>query len=436
MGTERIHFQLEPGTLIQEEGGFFEKGHPEYMSDFRFYPVKKNDILYNTDPMWEFAVSFYTEQVEERLIYTYCYQEEENWARYAGKKEKRKWFNKNWRVEENGWIRLSVRRKDLKVLTKEDRQSAEMALYLECAEKEEEKKYYVKEIQKTVDTVRNLRDDACLVLGLMTDSHYVINGKWEESMENLRAVSDKTGFDAMIHLGDLTDGMVPLEITKEYAGKVMDDLRSLGVPLYLTLGNHDSNYFHGNPEWMTREEQSRFYLGRETPWYYQDFEKQGLRCLFLYSFDHREKVRYGFPMEEVEWVEKILGETPEGNGVLVFSHVPLLPEMHYWSSEIRNSGEMLNVLEKYVNSGGRILGYIHGHNHADQINLTYQFPIISIGCAKCEDFKDKKPRDSITYDRKRGTVTQELWDILLVNMRKNCLDFVGFGAGEDRRIEV
>ena len=120
----------------------------------------------------------------------------------------------------------------------------------------------------------------------------------------------------------------------------------------------------------------------------------------------------------------------------MFSHVPLLPEMHYWSSEIRNSGEMLNVLEKYVNSGGRILGYIHGHNHADQINLTYQFPIISIGCAKCEDFKDKKPRDSITYDRKRGTVTQELWDILLVNMRKNCLDFVRFGAGEDRRIEV
>lgn len=88
-------------------------------------------------------------------------------------------------------------------------------------------------------------------------------------------------FDAMIHPGDLTDGMVSLAITKEYVSKVMEDLHTLQVPVYLALGNHDSNYFHNNQEWMDEEAQSKYYLGRQSPWYHVDFEKQSLRYLFL-----------------------------------------------------------------------------------------------------------------------------------------------------------
>ena len=141
-------------------------------------------------------------------------------------------------------------------------------------------------------------------------------------------------------------------------------------------------------------------------------------------------------MEEVEWVEKVLAETPKEYSVLVFSHVPLLAEMHFWSKKIRNSGEMLEALEEYVRQGGRILAYIHGHNHADQTYNERKFPIISIGCAKCEDFKDKKPEGAVTYDRKMGTVTQELWDVMVVDVEKGRMEFIRFGAGEDREINV
>ena len=51
---------------------------------------------------------------------------------------------------------------------------------------------------------------------------------------------------------------------------------------------------------------------------------------------------------------------------------------------------------------------------------------------KSEDFKDKKPAEAVTYDRKMGTVTQELWDTLIVNKGK--ISFIRFGAGEDRVI--
>lgn len=95
---------------------------------------------------------------------------------------------------------------------------------------------------------------------------------------------------------------------------------------------------------------------------------------------------------------------------------------------------MLGILENYVRNGGKILGYIHGHNHADQINKEKKFPIISIGCAKCEDFKDKKPEGAVTYDKKMGTVTQELGDVLVVDPQNGKMDFVRFGAGENRSI--
>lgn len=432
---EHVRFQFELGASFQNETGFWAKNHPEWMADFHFYQVTNGDKIVCSDSTFCYGIASYLPKVEERLIYTYCYQQEENWSSYAGDFSTDNLRCDDSTILQDGWIRIAVRRKDGGMLTPNDLNEAKKAFILIRQERiYQEKAYYKQEIARTIQSVIEKRGKSCLTFGLMADSHYVINGGWEDSVANLRAVNSRVGFDAMIHLGDLTDGMVPLAITKEYTKKVMEDLQSLKFPVYLTLGNHDSNYFHNNPEWMDEQEQSRHYLNRQEPWYYVDFEKQKLRCLFLHSFNHREKIRYGFPMKEVEWVEEVLADTPERYKILVLSHVPLLAEMHYWSKEIRNSGEMLQVLEGYVNQGGCILAYIHGHNHADQICYEKKFPIVSIGCAKCEDVKDIKPVGAVTYDRKMGTVTQELWDVMVVDVEKGKIRFVRFGAGEDREI--
>lgn len=433
-------FSFEEGACFQPETGFFEKGHPQWMADFHFYEVSTGDrIIYDKtlcgNGIYQYGIASYSAQVEERLIYTYCYQKEENWSMYRGDFSPDGLSGGSEMILEDGWIRLAVRRKDGAEITGEDRRVVTKVLRLLRKEKVYQKKeYYRPEIAQTIRTVAEKRKENSLVFGLMADSHYVINGGWEDSIANLQEVARGTKFDAVIHLGDLTDGMVPLAITKEYTEKVMRDLHSLQVPVYLVLGNHDSNYFQGNPEWMGEEEQSQYYLNRENPWYYVDFEEQNLRCLFLHSFNHREKVRYGFPEEELKWAENTLSETPKEYCVLIFSHVPLLPEMHFWSKEIRNSDKMLEIFEEYVRQGGIILAYLHGHNHADQICYERSFPIVSIGCAKCEYFKDKKPEGATTYDRKPGTVTQELWDVMVVDVKDGKLEFVRFGAGEDRTV--
>ena len=434
--TEYIHLLFELGAFIDENSGFYRDGNDQSMADFRFYRVNPGDRLINNDPKYEYNLKGYSEEVEESWIYTYSYQGEENWASYQKKFCEDKWHEAEYIIARSGWIRITVRRSDRSELKEEDRIAAQEAISL-IRQKEEyrRKDYYKKEIRKTVRTVMKKQKQGSLIFGLMTDSHYVVNSGWNDSVANLHAVNDKVKFNAMIHLGDLTDGMIPLKVTKEYVDNIMKDLKGLGVPVYLTLGNHDSNYFRNNPERMTEKEQSEYYLNKEQPWYYVDFSEWKLRCLFLHSFDPNQMIRYGFPQEEVGWVKDILLNTPNDFSVLVFSHVPLLPEMHFWSDKIRNSDEMLDVLEQYVEKGGVILAYVHGHNHADQIVYTGKFPIIAIGCAKCEDFKDKKPEGSITYDRKMGTVSQELWDVMVVDTKSKKIDFVRFGAGEDRTIE-
>ena len=83
-----------------------------------------------------------------------------------------------------------------------------------------------------------------------------------------------------------------------------------------------------------------------------------------------------------------------------------------------------------------MLGWIHGHNHADQIYDKRAFPIIGIGCSKIEDFLEHKPEGAVTYSRQQGGETQELWDLLVIHPSKMSMDFLRFGAGEDRHVEL
>lgn len=226
--------------------------------------------------------------------------------------------------------------------------------------------------------------------------------------------------------------------------KVLADLRSLNVPVYVSIGNHDTNYFKGNQEWLTTEEQYAYYLRyndehiyreRGSLYYYVDYEKQKVRCLFLHSFNHQEGLRYGFPIEEIGWVRRTLAETPEDYCVLVFSHDAPLARLDYWASEIRNGEELVGVLEEYHSRKGHcILAYIHGHTHADYVYTERTFPIVSVGCSKVEYFPDKKPEGAVRYEREIGTVTQELWDTLIVKPEERRLEFVRFGAGENRTV--
>ncbi len=462
--TPRREIRLDRGKAVCEDTGYLQNANEECWASGRFYHVFPGDTL-RGDQGTEYRIYRYSMEIEERLIHTYCYEPEQNWASYA--REPEVWRRGDYAFEEEGYIRIAARNmpesdataaadimeganvaagvnvaEGAEQATDAGRagRSADFvwkpAVILESAHEQtvEWPDYFQAEALLTVERVWELLDENDLAFAVITDTHYVNNGTWERSAFNLQQVVSRLPLEGIIHLGDLTDGILPLDQTKESVERVMADMRQTGRPVWLCCGNHDSNYFRNNPEKMTEEEMSAYYLGREKPWYYVDYPVQKLRIFYLHSFDYRESVRYGFPVEELDWVRMALDSMAEEWAALVCAHVPPLPEIHYWSDQIRNGEELLQILEEHHRAGRKILAYVHGHNHGEQIYARRLFPIVSLGCNKMEDFQREKPEGSWTYSRQQGTVTEDLWDVMIVHADHSGIDFVRFGAGEDKRV--
>ncbi|MBR1634275.1 MAG: metallophosphoesterase [Lachnospiraceae bacterium] len=257
---------------------------------------------------------------------------------------------------------------------------------------------------------------------LLADSHFTYNGTWDDTVASMRALTEKLPIDGLIHLGDLTDGLLPIAKTNEIERQCIEDMQRLGAPVYIVPGNHDYNYFRGNPE-------IRY---PSTPQYYIDEPGQKLRLIFLDSFDPKEELRYGFTEYCIHWTESVLHMMPKDYVAIIFSHVPPIKQLHAWSDWIRNSHILMLVLDKYAD---RILAYINGHSHCDHLfNGLHngQFPIISINCAKCEYFLEHKPEGAVVPYRRLGDRTQESFDIMQVDTEKREIYFTRFGAGQDR----
>ena len=443
MSEIRMHI----GKAIDAESGMIRDGEDTVMSSVLFYYVGRGARIRMKDTAYEYAYAFYTTRWQEDYIYSYLYQEEQNWSDYekglstigAG------YTKEETRLEQEGYIRLSIRKTDGSPLSEADLQ-IDRLMELEAGEETAHilKKHDVqREIRQCVDTVQTYRSGSSLVFTLLADTHMTVNGTWKDTAATMKAVDDEVHPDAIIHLGDLTDGILSREYCRHYADIAWQDMKSICPKVYMTVGNHDTNYFRGNPDLLTEEEIYDYYLtdveagGKERGrlWYYDDYEDRKLRLYFLHSYDFHEPLRYGFPAEEIEWLMQSLHTLPEEYRVIVFSHEAPIARLDYWASEVRNGEKLLEELEAWHSAHGRrIMAFIHGHTHADYVYEERAFPIVSIGCSKCEYFTDKKPEGAVTYRRVRHTVTQELWDTLIVDTAENTLRFVRFGAGPDREI--
>ena len=257
---------------------------------------------------------------------------------------------------------------------------------------------------------------------LLADSHFSYNGTWEDTRTAMKLLADRIRLSGIIHLGDLTDGWLPLEQTLAIEERCISDMKSIGVPLFLVPGNHDYNYFRNNPDIKYPA----------VPQYYIDDPKQKLRMIFIDSFDPMEPYRYGFTEYCVHWLDACLRQTPGDFAAIIFSHVTPLVRLQAWTDNVRNREKLIPVLDKYAD---RILAFINGHNHCDHLfNDLHNglFPIVSINCAKCEYFTEHKPEGAVVPFRRLGDRTQESFDVMQVDVSGREIYFTRFGAGSDR----
>lgn len=445
---KRVKLKVTAGLTIRASTGRMGYHQLDRMSSWQFYKAVHGSYLCLLDKNYFYNVATYTKTFNEKqYIYTYDYEPEESWTTYAKDLSGDTYIQQDYVFHDEVYFRVCLKRADGADLTQDEANRIHeiLAFYTPNGSYKGEA-CFQSEMIKTIAAVQTKRLQSSFLMAVLTDSHYTINGTWEDTVQNIRAVHEEVKFNAVIHLGDLTDGMVPADVTESYAKQMIYDLKQNQVPVHVVLGNHDSNYFRNNPEPIPFDHQCEIYQNHDDkknkqfaalPFYYVNYEEYHLRLIFLVSFDRYEKIRYGFPLEEIAWLKEVLISTPENYRIVIFSHEGPLAEMDYWADEVRNGKLLLEVLENYNQQNHKkIMAFIHGHVHADYCCIKYSFPIISVGCNKCEQVLDKKAPNIVTPSRMLHTATQDLWDAVIVTPQENKIDFVRFGAGEDRSINL
>jgi WD40 repeat protein len=388
------------GLKIRAGDGWEERGHREMMSTSLFYYADSGDKITLLDNRYKYNVATYTADIEEKWINTFSYSPNQAWLVYNGDLNGDSYRQDEHEFQSDTYFRLCLRKEDGGDFTDED-----------------------------INNILVFEKRDVLRFALLSDTHYVVNGTWESTAGAIWVASRRQKLDGIIHLGDITDGMLSKDVCKHYTNLVLGDLRAIGPPVWVTIGNHDTNYFGTSPDSLSMTEQCSLYLERDEPRYHVDFESHKLRLLFLDSYQADHELRYGYSPKCIEWVEQALKTLPDEWTALLFSHLTLRSDLQIWVDEIRGEKELLKVLEAKAHV---ILAFINGHQHGDYLCNDLPFPLVSIACSKCEYVPDRKPKGFITPPRSLADNSRDLWDILVVDAKARTLRFKRQGAGQDR----
>ena len=437
------YLRLTPGYRTALADGALVPDSPKHMATEELYRAFPGSRIRLCEKGYVFAPAVFSLERNPLYIYSYAYQPEENWAVYTQNLTPQSYGREEYVFERECWFRVCVRREDGEDMNSEDfGRSGQLIEYFEAygTAAVRNKPWFEQEIAETAASIRREDSPHTMKLCLLTDTHYTVNGTWEDTLHNIRCMTAHIRYDAIVHMGDLTDGMLPKRLTRKYVENMICDLEDCGVPLYIVPGNHDSNYFRNRRNAFSIEEMKRLYrlYGNEHDTgldYFIDVPEFSLRMIFLSSFDDAAPIRYGYTERQLRWLEDVLMSSVPGTKFLVFSHDAPLAKLDYWSFHVRNGEALLDILEKYnASEDYQIAGFFYGHTHADHIFEECSFPVISTGCAKLEYFTDKKPQGAFAWPREADTVTQDLWDSVLIDFERQRLKLIRFGAGIDREV--
>mgnify|MGYP004485808719 FL=1 len=311
------------------------------------------------------------------------------------------------------------------------------------------KDYYINECDRVCKQFKK----ADFSFALAADSH--LDNSICDTLENIKAVDGKVGFDCLIHLGDFMNGNFPKGYTEMLLGEQTELWRAaVNAPFYPAEGNHDGYTENGINDMATDElwcgatkyldDDRRVTRPYGKPYYYVDFEDKKIRLVFICSFYYEWKdgvfdKKYGISEGQVEWLKNEGFNAPCGWTVMVFSHDT--PFNDYFSP-ISEDNQRINgyaafraLTDNAEKNGFTVAAWFLGHEHGDYNGVISGVTFIMTTCETAY-VPSLWPMvgDGVFPERNLGTVTEDAWDAVSVDTKERKIHMVRFGAGEDREI--
>jgi hypothetical protein len=175
---------------------------------------------------------------------------------------------------------------------------------------------------------------------------------WSNMVKHIDGLDPKPAF--VINSGDI----VPRGYINEFAEYYIPPLRQTDIPFFVAIGNHetgDDNMAHA----------FRYLFGENSLNYYFDYGKA--RYILIDNASDAS-----VPKETLEWLDKILSETPEGYNKYVAAHKPPATiqkwAYHSWGEE--ESKVFTDLMTKYKVTEV-YLGHIHAYSTANYNGINY-----------------------------------------------------------------
>lgn len=313
-------------------------------------------------------------------------------------------------------------------------------------------------VNSKMDAIAN-----CVSFIFFTDPHMSENKYHSGSMmANIRrntSVKDVIcGGDVISAYGNEASMVTDCETYKKYWGELEP---------YFTRGNHDiyakvqenTNVGYIEPNSMVinrfiRPFHNDMVIPQGKTYYYVDKPNNKMRFIFVDTNENITGVvadnvwnpSYAISQTQIDWFISLLMQTPMDYKIVLFNHIPINSNLRWGSGfayifgdivEAFNGKTTINKTDSYgitasadfTNASGEIILSICGHGHTDDVYTS------ATGCVYYEVNCDSLINNGGSqYTRTAGTISEQAFDVIIIDADSGNIEAVRYGAGEDKTL--
>lgn len=308
---------------------------------------------------------------------------------------------------------------------------------------------FTAEIDDTAGKIPSNTFNLIIYTDIHHDPSYEID-PWIATLGCIKVVSEKTHIDAFWNLGDIINGHTT---TKDEAiaqiREVIELEDKISQNFHRIAGNHDNNIqatYESNAGYSmdevlsstglnavlgnNRSSQTEHHSASRPNDYYVDFDQLRVVCI---SAENTV-----FQPETAEWLRETAMDTDLP--VLVLSHIPTRPEWGF-HQDVEGGESIETELKSFIERGGIIICFIHGHDHGDMISQvlsddgTVLWNEVAVACSRFHGPQSNGTPGMVFWERKENDETMIIFDVVSIDLEKREVRYIRVGAGKDREIE-